>query len=249
MQAGYFTLANAYHRKGEDNKAFEYYTNTLSLPEPYSSRSHKMIGLIYLEKDDEEKALIHLKKAFENNKLLFEELVEALALDHMQMLEKVVGLADMTGKQKIMFYSQTANNLIRKKEFFSAEKLFLNLLSIEPSYIAAYVNLGNIYSLDVKTHYKAVKYYKKGLTYDKQNEVLLHNLADTYMKLKKYSKGISIITNTLIKNNPENPQYHMMAAYALKMMDPDKYREAIRTYANRAKELEFILRSRQRMQQ
>ncbi len=205
---GHYSLANAYMRLGKSDRAYPLYKRTVQLKEPYRSRSYVSLGMIELESGDTENATRNLAEAVKLNPMLCGEVMQTLAGDGRgDLLESVFDVQAMSPSEKIQYYMKLGDLSLKKGDYAGAERYYEKVITTDKSVNAAFVNLGNLYSLKQDGQKKAMEIYLHGLTYHPKNLILNYNLADVYLQLNHKEKALEIIRTRLLSQEPDNPAF------------------------------------------
>ena len=96
-------------------------------------------------------------------------------------------------------------DLIKTEEFETAEKKFIEILSLDAKNIAAFHGLGDLYFLQ-KQYDEAINTYKHILKIDKEDDQAYFGLAEIFYILKNYDQALANIKMAL-DVEAKNPKY------------------------------------------
>ena len=102
----------------------------------------------------------------------------------------------------------------KTKDYEIAERLFLKVLQLDPSFSLAWDNLAKLYRIQNKL-LKSIPAFENLIKLDPRNFEALVSLGTVYIKLSKYHEGIKLYEESL-KIKPENPRVYLSLGHALK---------------------------------
>ena len=102
----------------------------------------------------------------------------------------------------------------KTKDYEIAEKLFLKVLQLDPSFSLAWDNLAKLYRIQNKL-LKSIPAFENLIKLDPRNFEALVSLGTVYIKLSKYHEGIKLYEESL-KIKPDNPRVYLSLGHALK---------------------------------
>ena len=112
----------------------------------------------------------------------------------------------------------------KTKDYEIAEKLFLKVLQLDPSFSLAWDNLAKLYRIQNKL-LKSIPVFENLIKLDPKNFEALVSLGTVYIKLSKYHEGIKLYEESL-KIKPENPRVYLSLGHALKTIGEREKSEA-----------------------
>lgn len=126
---------------------------------------------------------------------------------------------------RILF--QEAYKADEEGDFLKAEKIYRQILKLDPKYSMAWNNLGWILYDQQQKYKEAEKCYKKSLRCDKNNFVAWNNLGILYYRQKKDYEKAKHAWKTAITLNPEflKALSNLSVLYKFQLHDPEKSRE------------------------
>ena len=102
----------------------------------------------------------------------------------------------------------------KTKDYEIAERLFLKVLQLDPSFSLAWDNLAKLYRIQNKL-LKSIPAFENLIKLDPRNFEALVSLGTVYIKLSKYHEGIKLYEESL-KIKPDNPRVYLSLGHALK---------------------------------
>ena len=112
----------------------------------------------------------------------------------------------------------------KTKDYEIAERLFLKVLQLDPSFSLAWDNLAKLYRIQNKL-LKSIPAFENLIKLDPRNFEALVSLGTVYIKLSKYHEGIKLYEKSL-KIKPENPRVYLSLGHALKTIGEREKSEA-----------------------
>ena len=112
----------------------------------------------------------------------------------------------------------------KTKDYEIAERLFLKVLQLDPSFSLAWDNLAKLYRIQNKL-LKSIPAFENLTKLDPRNFEALVSLGTVYIKLSKYHEGIKLYEESL-KIKPENPRVYLSLGHALKTIGEREKSEA-----------------------
>jgi len=200
-----FTLAGAYHRKGDFERAESHLTRLTDYREPFRSRSFLELGKIHFEQGNGDEAVAMFREATRHDAALLSEirvfLVGQLAIGPLVTLEG--GLS----KESEELMMRSAVSALQVGELAAAERLYLEILDRAPDNFDATLNLAWLYTQDARSMPRAIEVYRRGLEQRHDDETLLFNLAQAYWKTGQLDEAEKIVTEKLLARRPDDPKY------------------------------------------
>jgi tetratricopeptide (TPR) repeat protein len=84
-----------------------------------------------------------------------------------------------------------AGKIVEKfEDYESAIRYYQTAIELDKKFIAAYINLSNLYYKKERNHLKAISILKKGISENPRNEKLILSLAKLYYRRQDYEKAI-----------------------------------------------------------
>ncbi|MBN1898454.1 MAG: tetratricopeptide repeat protein [Spirochaetes bacterium] len=170
---------------------------------------------------NQEKHLIHYYLGLCYNKL--EKYDQSI--DHYEKAIKIKPTWHLPYHNLALILYEKKNDRSRAKEYFQKS------IALYPNFDIAYLNLGNLY-LKEKDYNNAVKLYKNGLQYSKEDNlisVFYNGLGNAYEGLEQYSDSIYSFKKS-IEHDPDNWKSYMNLG--LVHFKQDLYDEAIDDLSN-----------------
>ena len=121
-------------------------------------------------------------------------------------------LALKADNTNISAMNNLANSLKNTEQYFKAEQIYKKIIKINPSYINAYNNYGNLKSA-INDIENAIKLYNQGLNIAKEKNinplVFLNHLAVAFQSLNKVTETIEAV-NKILEIDPKNANAHQI---------------------------------------
>jgi tetratricopeptide (TPR) repeat protein len=183
------------YRQGNKNEAFVKLLNFVQDIGSESALAHKYLGIILMEKENTDEAIIKFSKAIA---LEPSDLELYLYLSACYRKQDDLKTAIKTAAKALQLEPESPEGLknLAQLYFESANtnkslELFEKLLQITPNDQEIYLALAKIYQRSAE-YQKAVHYYKKYLFYTSDDQASL-NMAISYFELEKYPEAKSVL--------------------------------------------------------
>ncbi|NLI83286.1 MAG: tetratricopeptide repeat protein [Deltaproteobacteria bacterium] len=211
----YFNLGCAYMAIGELDAAIRSYGSCLELKPAYGDEVLTNLAVIYLKKDDPEKAEQFFRKALvlnPENAIARKHLMESQRTTYQQALSSVspgIGYAERPGEMRVSAAStlpreallggndqDSADHLVAEaKEMFdkdpeNARRLLEEAILIAPFHFDARFQLGRLLTFQ-KQFKQAMEHYEKALEVNDKSPDVFFNLGYVHMILKNYDSAIA----------------------------------------------------------
>ena len=121
------------------------------------------------------------------------------AVTHLQRLAEL-------RPQDVAVRSELANILFRKDDFTGAEKLFKEVIALDPGRSSDYYNLGLCYT-ELGRLDEALTTWLTALAYDDKNAAVRKGLAVLYWKRGEYDKAWQAVVDCQTRNIPLDPAF------------------------------------------
>ncbi|MFC1706442.1 tetratricopeptide repeat protein [Planctomycetota bacterium] len=195
-------------RKDDVEKGEKLFSKTIRLKEPYGSRSYLRLGQIHLMAGRKTEAEECLARAYELNRGLGEE-VNRLLMEHRagSLAERVFRAQQMAPEERSRLLMSWGDASLVAGEHKKAADYYRRVIESDSSPVGAFVNLGNLYSMEANGLARASRVYERGLEHHPQNPVLNYNLADVYIARGLFEKAERVIRERLLPTQPGNPLY------------------------------------------
>ena len=191
-----------------------------------SIQTARIISNIHIENDREEESDQVIQNFFESDKT-YGDLYKGIRHVKAGRLK----LAEESYKKVL---KQDKNNIdalrllgllaFKTKDYEIAERLFLKVLQLDPSFSLAWDNLAKLYRIQNKL-LKSIPAFENLIKLDPRNFEALVSLGTVFIKLSKYHEGIKLYEESL-KIKPENPRVYLSLGHALKTIGERKKSEA-----------------------
>ncbi|MFA5189066.1 MAG: tetratricopeptide repeat protein [Patescibacteria group bacterium] len=110
-----------------------------------------------------------------------------------------------TLEKKIESQLEAAQDLINQESYQEAEKIYLEILSLEPKNIPAYRGLANLYFVQ-KQYLEAKQTYQHVIKLNKKDSSSYFALAEILYETEDYNNALSVL-QTALNLEPNNPRY------------------------------------------
>ncbi len=191
-----------------------------------SIETARLISNIHIENDREEESDQVIQTFFESDKTygdLYKGIRHAKA-GRLKLAEESYKKVLKKEKNNIDALRLLGLLAFKTKDYEIAERLFLKVLKLNPSFSLAWDNLAKLYRIQNKL-LKSIPAFENLLKLDPSNFEALVSLGTIYIKLSKYHEGIKLYEESL-KIKPENPRVYLSLGHALKTIGERKKSEA-----------------------
>jgi len=191
-----------------------------------SIETARLISNIHIENDREEESDQVIQTFFESDKTygdLYKGIRHAKA-GRLKLAEESYKKVLKKDKNNIDALRLLGLLAFKTKDYEIAERLFLKVLKLDPSFSLAWDNLAKLYRIQNKL-LKSIPAFENLIKLDPSNFEALVSLGTIYIKLSKYHEGIKLYEKSL-KIKPENPRVYLSLGHALKTIGERKKSEA-----------------------
>ena len=154
-----------------------------------------------------------LNKKFPNNSFILN--LSGMAYQRLDKDHKAINFFESALKAdntNIAAMNNLANSLKNTEQYFKAEQIYKKIIKIEPNYINAYNNYGNLKHL-INDIENAIKLYNKGINIAKEKNInpliFLNHLAVAFQSLNRITETMKTI-NKIFKIDPKNVNAHQI---------------------------------------
>ena len=190
-----------------------------------SIETARLISNIHIENDREEESDQVIQTFFESDKTygdLYKGIRHAKA-GRLKLAEESYKKVLKKEKNNIDALRLLGLLAFKTKDYEIAERLFLKVLKLDPSFSLAWDNLAKLYRIQNKL-LKSIPAFENLIKLDPSNFEALVSLGTIYIKLSKYHEGIKLYEESL-KIKPENPRVYLSLGHALKTIGERKKSE------------------------
>lgn len=245
----YGRLGAFYTGRRDYAMAEKYLTMAIQL-DPSEPVNHYNLGIVYMQRQQYEKALAEFKAAESsgaNEEKLLEGLSEAYAsLERYDESIAVLERLQPVQNRNVAIIARLAELYYRKGDLDTAFEYYKQITVYEPvseNARVAYANMGNIRD-DQHRYEEAVSFYKKALAIDPKDSSTLYNLGIAYKHAGKPELAVAAF-NDAAQYNPDNPKPRLAIAdlyYEKGYLDLalDEYIKVVRLWPN-LQEAQFTL--------
>ncbi len=237
----YSKLGSLYSSMQDLDSAEKYLRMAISV-NPTDPIDRYNMGLVYLKKNDKERALSEFIKAEEmakNDARVLEGLGEAYFTlkEYDKSLNVYSKLSDALNRDARIL-SRIAEIYYEKGDLDNAYDYYKKITVMEPASEnarIAYINMGNIMD-DAQRYEEAIESYKKALLISPKDDAALYNLGIAYKHAGRIELAIEVWKKSA-ELNPDNPRPHLAIAdfyYEKKYVDMamDEYQKILRRWPN-----------------
>lgn len=237
----YSKLGSLYSSMQDLDSAEKYLRMAISV-NPTDPIDRYNMGLVFLKKNDKERALAEFIKAQElakNDARVLEGLGEAYfsLKEYDKSLEVYNKLSDALNRDARIL-SRIAEIYYEKGDLGNAYDYYKKITVMEPASEnarIAYINMGNIMD-DAGRYEEAIESYKKSLLISPKDDAALYNLGIAYKHAGRIELAMEVWKKAA-ELNPDNPRPHLAIAdfyYEKKYMDMamDEYQKILRRWPN-----------------
>ena len=191
-----------------------------------SIETARLISNIHIENDREEESDQVIQTFFESDKTygdLYKGIRHAKA-GRLKLAEESYKKVLKKEKNNIDALRLLGLLAFKTKDYEIAERIFIKVLQLDPSFSLAWDNLAKLYRIQNKL-LKSIPAFENLIKLDPSNFEALVSLGTIYIKLSKYHEGIKLYEESL-KIKPENPRVYLSLGHALKTIGERKKSEA-----------------------
>lgn len=230
------TSATLYMRQEIWDKAVVFWEKHLK-NKPNDADAHMQAGICYGRLDDYQKAYDHFAAAMKLKPELIKD-IDAFRIDFLRNRSSNEGVSSYKKAE------ESKDKAEQTKLYEEAINHFKKALIIAPEWSEGYIMIGQIYSkMDQKE--KALELYDQAYQKNKDNLIVLSNIASIYRQNKKIDKAKEIYSilieatkpenieknpNKQVKENAKKIRTDAMTGYAALLMAENKQSEAMKIY-------------------
>ncbi len=212
----YSRLGAFYTGRRDYAMAEKYLTMAIQL-DPNEPVNHYNLGIVYMQRQQYEKALAEFKAA-ESSGVYEEKLLEGLSQAYASLERYDESIAVLERLQPVQnrnvaIIARLAELYYRKGDLDTAFEYYKQITVYEPvseNARVAYANMGNIRD-DQHRYDEAIAFYKKSLAIDPKDSSTLYNLGIAYKHAGKPELAVSAF-NEAARYNPDNPKPRLAIA-------------------------------------
>ena len=216
-----------------DNQAYE--SALIEFHKQFPSiTTARLISNFHIENDREEESDQVIQNFFESDKTYGDlyKGIRHVKAGRLRLAEEAYKKVLKKDKNNIDALRLLGLLAFKTKDYDIAEKLFLKVLQLDPSFLLAWDNLAKLYRVQNKL-LKSIPAFENLIKLDPRNFEALVSLGTVYIKLSKYHEGINLYEKSL-KIKPENPRVYLSLGHALKPLEKEKsenaYQNAIKYF-------------------
>ena len=191
-----------------------------------SIQTARLISNIHIENDREEESDQVIQNFFESDQT-YSDLYKGIRhvkAGRLKLAEESYKKVLKKDKNNIDALRLLGLLAFKTKDYEIAERLFLKVLQLDPSFSLAWDNLAKLYRIQNKL-LKSIPAFENLIKLDPRNFEALVSLGTVYIKLSKYHEGIKLYEESL-KIKPENPRVYLSLGHALKTIGEREKSEA-----------------------
>lgn len=129
-------------------------------------------------------------------------------------------------EKKIEVYLDEAKNLQRSEDFETAEKKYIEILSLDSKNVAAYRGLGDLY-IAQKQYQEAIATFKHILKLNKADSQAYFELAEVFVRMENFDSALNYISKAL-EIEPVNTRYlDLLLTISIIIENKDMAKEAL----------------------
>ena len=191
-----------------------------------SIQTARIISNIHIENDREEESDQVIQNFFESDKTYGElyKGIRHVKAGRLKLAEESYKKVLKKDKNNIDALRLLGLLAFKTKDYEIAERLFLKVLQLDPSFSLAWDNLAKLYRIQNKL-LNSIPAFENLIKLDPRNFEALVSLGTVYIKLSKYHEGIKLYEESL-KIKPENPRVYLSLGHALKTIGEREKSEA-----------------------
>ena len=181
-----------------------------------SISSARLISNLYIKNDKEEESNEVIQNFFESDKSysnLYKGIRHVKA-GRLKLAEEAYKNVIKKDKNNIDALRLLGLLAFKTKDYNIAERLFIRVLELDPTFSLAWDNLAKLFRIQNKLS-KSIPAFENLIKLDPDNFEALVSLGTVYIKLSKYYEGINLYEKSL-KIKPENPRVYLSLGHALK---------------------------------
>ena len=245
-----YSRLGSFYTNRRDYAMAEKYLNLAIQLDPNEPINHYNLGIVYMQRQQFDKALAEFKAA-ESSGIYEEELLEGLSQAYASLERYDEGIAVLerlrpVENRNVAIIARLAELYYRKGDLDTAFEYYKQITIYEPvseNARVAYANMGNIRD-DQHRFDEAVAYYKKALAIDPNDSSTLYNMGIAYKHAGKPELAVAAF-NEASQNNPDNPKPRLAIAnlyYEKGYLDLalDEYIKVVRLWPH-LQEAQFML--------
>ena len=181
-----------------------------------SIQTARIISNIHIQNDREEESDQVIQNFFESDKTYGDlyKGIRHVKAGRLKLAEESYKKVLKKDKNNIDALRLLGLLAFKTKDYEIAEKLFLKVLQLDPSFSLAWDNLAKLYRIQNKL-LKSIPAFENLIKLDPRNFEALVSLGTVYIKLSKYHEGIKLYEESL-KIKPDNPRVYLSLGHALK---------------------------------
>lgn len=181
-----------------------------------SISSARLISNLYIKNDKEEESNEVIQNFFESDKS-YSDLYKGIRhvkAGRLKLAEEAYKSVIKKDKNNIDALRLLGLLAFKTKDYNIAERLFIRVLELDPTFSLAWDNLAKLFRIQNKLS-KSIPAFENLIKLDPDNFEALVSLGTVYIKLSKYYEGINLYEKSL-KIKPENPRVYLSLGHALK---------------------------------
>tara|TARA_B100000579_G_scaffold437341_1_gene466274 strand:+ start:537 stop:2504 length:1968 start_codon:yes stop_codon:yes gene_type:complete len=190
-----------------------------------SIQTARIISNIHIENDRDEESDQVIQNFFESDKTYGDlyKGIRHVKAGRLRLAEEAYKKVLKKDKNNIDALRLLGLLAFKTKDYDIAERLFLKVLQLDPSFFLAWDNLAKLYRVQNKL-LKSIPAFENLIKLDRSNFEALVSLGTVYIKLSKYHEGINLYEESL-KIKPENSRVYLSLGHALKTIGERKKSE------------------------
>jgi tetratricopeptide (TPR) repeat protein len=191
-----------------------------------SIETARLISNIHIENDREEESDQVIQTFFESDKTYGDlyKGIRHVKAGRLKLAEESYKKVLKKDKNNIDALRLLGLLAFKTKDYEIAERIFIKVLQLDPSFSLAWDNLAKLYRIQNKL-LKSIPAFENLIKLDPSNFEALVSLGTVYIKLSKYHEGIKLYEESL-KIKPENPRVFLSLGHALKTIGEREKSEA-----------------------
>jgi tetratricopeptide (TPR) repeat protein len=191
-----------------------------------SIETARLISNIHIENDREEESDQVIQTFFESDKTYGDlyKGIRHVKAGRLKLAEESYKKVLKKDKNNIDALRLLGLLAFKTKDYEIAERIFIKVLQLDPSFSLAWDNLAKLYRIQNKL-LKSIPAFENLIKLNPSNFEALVSLGTVYIKLSKYHEGIKLYEESL-KIKPENPRVFLSLGHALKTIGEREKSEA-----------------------